>query len=233
MPQGKLICTRNQDRYKWYVSDGHSHTYLPKTQRTKAEQLAIKKYLTLQLQEATKEKDALEFYLRHHHDAPHRSHELLYENPAYRDLLSSYFKPQAEELRKWASSPYPPNPKFPEQLSIQTISGHFVRSKSEALIDMLLYVNKIPYRYECALQLGDVTIYPDFTLRHPETGVLIYWEHFGKMDDPGYRQKAFSKLQLYSAHGIIPSINLITTYETSEHPLGTHNVEQIITQYFK
>jgi len=95
-----------------------------------------------------------------------------------------------------------------------------------------LYTNHIPFRYECPLILGDTTLYPDFTIRHPKTGNTYYWEHFGLMDNPTYSQNAYSKLQLYSTHGIIPSINLITTYETKNAPLGTDIVEKIIKHYF-
>ena len=35
----------------------------------------------------------------------------------------------------------------------------------------------IPFRYECALTLGNTTVYPDFTIMHPNTGELIYREH--------------------------------------------------------
>ena len=41
-----------------------------------------------------------------------------------------------------------------------------MRSKSEAMIAMSLYVQKIPYRYECELKLGSITLFPDFTIRH-------------------------------------------------------------------
>lgn len=107
-----------------------------------------------------------------------------------------------------------------------------VRSKSEAFIDMLLHANKIPFRYECALTLGSITYYPDFTIMHPKTGEIFYWEHFGMMDDPAYAGKAFSKLHNYSKHGIIPSINLITTYETQDHPLDLDTVHRLVEQYF-
>ena len=30
LPPGKLICTRNANRYKWYNSDGRKQTYIPK-----------------------------------------------------------------------------------------------------------------------------------------------------------------------------------------------------------
>ena len=100
------------------------------------------------------------------------------------------------------------------------------------MIDMFLYTSQIPFRYECALHLEDTTVFPDFTIRHPKTGALFYWEHFGRMDDPSYYKDVFSKLQLYTSHGIIPSINLITTYETKENPLSSEVIEKIIEHYF-
>lgn len=97
---------------------------------------------------------------------------------------------------------------------------------------MALYVNKIPFRYECALQLGDTIIYPDFTIKHPVTEKLYYWEHFGMMDNPKYAKNAGEKIQLYISRGMIPSINLITTYETLDNPLSYHEVEKIVSDYF-
>lgn len=107
-----------------------------------------------------------------------------------------------------------------------------VRSKSEALIAMSLYSHNIPFRYEAALQIGAGIIYPDFTIRHPASGKIIYWEHFGLMDDSSYRQRTVSKLQFYISHGYIPNIHLITTYETRENPLGTDEIERIIAAQF-
>lgn len=147
-------------------------------------------------------------------------------------LLTPYFTPLSQELSDWMNSPYEHNPHHPEHLLYKSSSGNLVRSKSEAIIDMLLSLNKIPFRYESALQLGEVTLFPDFTIRHPKTGIVYYWEHFGLMDNPIYSQNAFSKLQLYTSHGIIPSIQLITTYETKENPLCPDTVEKIITHYF-
>lgn len=129
-------------------------------------------------------------------------------------------------------SPFECNQNYPENLIHKTFSGHLVRSKSEALIDMALSINKIPFRYECALHLGESTIYPDFTIRHPHTGETYFWEHFGKMDHSMYCKNVYAKLQLYSAHGIIPSIQLITTYETLDHPLTTDKIELLIKEYF-
>ena len=229
-PTGKIFCTHNGTHYKWYHSNGSSQVYIPKANRQFAETLAAKKYLSLQYEDLVHEKRAIDYYLRHH-VAPKAEH-MLAEMPEYQELLSPYFKIQSQELQDWMNSPYDYNTKYPEMRTIRTSSGNLVRSKSEALIDMALYKNNIPFRYECALQLNDSTIYPDFTIRHPHTGKLYYWEHFGKMDDPRYSKNVGSKLQLYIDNKIIPGIQLITTYETMEHPLCSDILENIIKEYF-
>lgn len=166
-PNGELICTRNSTRYKWYLKSNQASTYLPKKQRSLAEQLAAKKYLTLLLEDLQNECRALEYYLRHHHKQK-KSAELLLKSPEYQRLLSPYFTPKSKDLANWSNAPYEQNQKYPEQLVHHSISGHFVRSK----------------------------------------------------------------LQLYTTHGIIPSIHLITTYETHDNPLDMKTVERIIAEYF-
>lgn len=231
MPEGHLFCTRNATRYKWYHSDGHQQTYIPKRQRSYAQALAQKKYLTLYLDELIQERSAIEYYLRHH-PLTSKATELLTDTSPYAELLKDIFIPQSQTLAEWAASSFDSNPKHPEQLIHKTLSGHFVRSKSEALIDTLLYDNKLPFRYETPLQIGDITIYPDFTIRHPQTGEFYYWEHFGMMDNDTYAKNAFAKLQLYHSVGIIPSIQLITTFETSKHPLCAQIIEKEISCHF-
>lgn len=231
-PSGKLICVHNKNYIKWFHSDGHTQTYIPKKKREYAEQLAIKKYLTAMLDDLTYEKRAIDFYLRHHNDAPCKTDQLLSEVSGFQGLLNPYFKPLSDELFSWMNSPFETNPLYPDQLLHKTISGNQVRSKSEVLIDMSLHIHKIPFRYECALTLGNITLYPDFTLRHPHTGAYYYWEHFGLMDDETYCKNACSKLHLYSSHGIIPTIQLITTYETKDNPLSSEIIEKIIEHYF-
>lgn len=148
-------------------------------------------------------------------------------------MLGSYFQTSSQQIREWQNMPYEKNPKYPEHLIHKTVSGIYVRSKSESMIALQLYTEKIPFRYECALQLGETTLYPDFTILHPKTGEIFYWEHFGMMDEPHYYNKAFLKLQLYTSYGIVPSVNLITTYETKTHPLSSEIIEKIIEHYFK
>lgn len=191
----------------------------------------IKKYLSLCLEELEKEKRAIQFYLKHH-DSDCKSEQLLTQSSEYQKLLSPYFTPLSEGLTEWMNSPYEQNTSYSEHLTNKGFSGNFLRSKSETIIDMILHMHRIPFRYECALHLGESTIFPDFTIRHPKTGDFYYWEHFGLMDDPSYANNAFSKLQLYNSHGITPSVQLITTYETKEHPLSAEVVEKIVEHYF-
>lgn len=232
LPNGKLICCRGKNCFKWYHSDGHSKTYLPKRERKLAEQLAAKKYLNALLHDLQQEKTALEFYLRHCAKTENTSSQFLTGHSGYQELLAPYFIPESLEHRKWMNESYKKNLSHPEHLIHKASSGIKVRSKSEAMIEHFLYTNQIPFRYECALDLAGITIYPDFTILHPKTSELYYWEHFGRMDDESYAKSASSKLQLYLTNGIIPSIQLITTYETLKNPLSHDTIAEIATHYF-
>ena len=92
LPPGKLICSRNGTTVKWYQGDGHSKTYIPKANRTLAEQLALKKYLQQHEQILLQEQAAITAYLKYSpagslsSDDPH-----LLSDPACENLLHSYF----------------------------------------------------------------------------------------------------------------------------------------------
>lgn len=230
LPEGKLVFVHNGKYIRWHQSDGHKSKYIPKKNRKLAEQLALKKYLCLKQDELLRKLAAVNMYLQH--TEAENDAQQLFEIPEYAELLSSMWIPESPDLEKWMNEPYEKNQNYLEQLNNNTSAGISVRSKSETIIVMLLHMYKIPFRYECALHLGEVTVFPDFTIRHPETGKYFYWEHFGMMDDPAYSKKAFSKLQLYVSNNIIPTAQLITTYETKEQPLDPEIVENMIKHYF-
>lgn len=232
LPSGNFYCCQNRHHYyKWYqISDGH-HIYIPKKERKLAESLATKKYLLYLRNDLINEKKAIDSYLKKHHE--HTAPKLLTDNPEYRSLLHSKFSITNSELTEWMYTPYSSNPKNPEHLIHPTMSGIFVRSKSEAIISNALYSARIPFRYENPLLFDTMTLYPDFTIRHPKTGQFYYWEHFGLMDDDAYAQNCFFKLQTYQRHKIIPQVQLITTYETKQTPLDSSLVCLLIQHYFQ
>lgn len=230
-PDGKLICVQNGQYTKWFERNGNTCAYLPRKDRKRAELLAQKKYLTLKRDYLLKEQKAINSYFCHHPtDSP--ADHLLTETSAYSELLSPLFTSHSQKITDWMNAPYEQNPAHPEQLLHKTASGIYVRSKSEAIIALLLSTYQIPFRYECALTLGNVTVYPDFTIRHPVTDQLFYWEHFGMIDHESYRNNALSKLDLYSSKGIYPLQQLITTYETKDYPLDSVLAEHLIKHYF-
>jgi len=128
--------------------------------------------------------------------------------------IDYFFHPSShEQIEQAADVPERQNVRYPEGLIYLTNSGIYVRSKSERTIADMLQQNRIPYRYETALALGSININPDFTIYRPSDGKRVLWEHLGRMDDDGYRQKTIEKLALYTRYGFFPFDNLICTYE--------------------
>lgn len=231
LPPGKLICCNHKNYTKWYQKDQNQKVYIPKSNHDLARQLAYKKYLSYLLQDLEKEQKALAMYLNHH-PLVKQSDSLLTKHPEYAMLLSQTQLPLPKELSDWMTSPYHSNTSHPETLIHKGIANTYLRSKSEVLIDMVLRKHNIPFRYECALELNQSILFPDFTIRHPHTGEFYYWEHFGLIDSFSYTENAVSRLRIYTSAGIIPGINLITTYETKNNPLTIQTIERMIEFYF-
>jgi len=232
LPSGKLSVKQCKSNFKWYLTDNGRKIYLPKSQKSLVEDLAKKKYLSFKLDELIQERKACLHYLKCFSDTSLKSEQFL-SNPLYFSLLKSSFKPKSQFHEDWINAIYDKNIKRPENLIHKSLSTNIVRSKSEAMIDTALFQHNIPFRYECLLQLNELYLYPDFTIMHPITNKIYYWEHFGMMDNPIYAKKTFSKLQIYNSNNITPSINLITTYETKDAPLDIYHIEKIIDFYFK
>lgn len=231
-PDGKLICTHSGKYPKYYVSDGHTKTYIKQNQLSLAENLATKKYISALIKDYTHELMSINHYLNHHEKYVNNANKILNVSSPYQKLISPYFMPLSDELTQWMNAEYEKNPSHPENLIHTGYSGTPVRSKAESMIDNWLCQYHIPFRYECKLDLGEIVYYPDFTIRHPKTGEIYYWEHFGKMNDPRYCNTVSSKLNTYIQYGIIPSINLITTYETPSRPLTNDFIKSTIKLFF-
>ncbi len=230
-PKGELICAQNYKHYKWYVRDNGKAVYLPKKERKLAQQLALKKYYTLRKKELQRELAACTTYIRRA-DGKSNSLEKMLNNTEYESLLGKQFCSISKELEEWKKAEYEKNTNYPENLIIKGTQGKWLRSKSEAIIDRILFSKGIPFRYEEKIILGNQILYPDFTIRHPKTGKLYYWEHFGMMDNPEYVNHACQKVKTYCDYGFIPSVHLLLTYETKEQPLEIDRIERMVKEYF-
>ncbi|GAB1475733.1 hypothetical protein MASR2M70_05650 [Bacillota bacterium] len=115
-----------------------------------------------------------------------------------------------------------------DQLIYSTPNGIKVRSKSELIIATELELSYVPYHYEAALTLEGQNYYPDFTILSPKNNRIIYWEHFGKPDDPVYARSMNEKLSVYRRNKIVPFYNLIETYEMPGIPFDANLIRRII-----
>ncbi len=150
------------------------------------------------------------------------------EDPKYRGLLEKYISSFSPEIVMWLREDYERNEMNPHELKHSVNAGHKVRSKSEKLIANILYDRQIPYRYEALLQLDDNKTFPDFTILHPKTFRIGYYEHFGIVDDPQYVRKTAWKIEQYANHGIVMNVNLLATFETADHPLDEMQVYTVL-----
>lgn len=232
LPLGELHLRRNGNYIKWYNHRDGRIEYITKKQRGLAEQLAIRKYKTTLMKELQAEKQAIEAYMKCIDRNSFEASDLLMDEFGFKPLLDKYFNSYHYDIEAWVQEPYEKNVTHQEHLIHNTVADFKVRSKSESLIVSALYQNHIPFRYECALHLGEIVVYPDFTILHPITKRIYYYEHFGMMDNSEYAHAAYRKLELYSEHGIVPTINLLTTFETKNHPLDYGVIDKLISDYF-
>lgn len=226
LPEGDVRCCRTGG-YEYFVAvlpDKTRH-YIRKADRGYAEQLALKKLYLAQLHDLRSEIEACRRYLRCAKGA-RKEEKLFRENaaPGLMKLIGEGFADGDEAAAKWEKAPYRRLDKFPEQKNVPTIKGIYVRSKVEAMVAAQLTELGIPFRYEQHVRIGAHDLYPDFIALDMRTGKKILIEVFGMMDDPGYRDRYYSKMKLYAENGYIPDIDVLCFYDTPENPLDSRYV---------
>lgn len=232
MPPGSLICDKSGKNPKYYLYLNGKKKYLSKKKDAQLTALSIKKYYLEKLSMLKQNKKAYAAFLQNFDPSIAYAPSKMYASQEFNNILRKALNPISKEISDWYYSSYEHNPLYPEKLVNNTVAGHKVRSKSEALIVDYLCKYNIPYHYEELLLIGEASYYPDFKIMHPKTGKTFYWEHFGTMDKPDYANKAFEKLKVFNSNGIILSINLVATFETQAKPLDYKDVEDIIKKYF-
>ena len=213
----------------------HKKVYLNRKKIDLASDLAYKTLLLARQRDLLKEKKGALSFLKACASADEEA-KLLEAHPIIAALVrrrgQTPYNSLPQYLKDWQQAVYKSNPRHPEHLTVPSINGYFVRSKSEAIIDASLAKYNIPFRYECGIVIDGETYYPDFMIRHPDTGQTFLWEHFGMIDDPLYCRRNLPKIPQYAKMGYVPGKNLIITCETDNVPLDMNYVDDLIKYYF-
>ena len=142
-------------------------------------------------------------------------------NEGRKKLIQPFEMSDEDYIRKWLAMPYQPK-EFTENdvTEYYTDKGERVRSKSEIIIANMLKTLNIPYKYECPLKIGDILLYPDFTILDVKGRRERYLEHFGMMGDLDYVNNMMLKISTYEKNNIFIGDKLICTFESAKRPLN-------------
>ncbi|MCR5501612.1 MAG: hypothetical protein K6F53_01235 [Lachnospiraceae bacterium] len=234
-PDGNLRVARKKYSPQYYLyspetADSHPYgVYLNKDKTDIAAAVAQRDYGIKLLRTVEKQLKALS-YLDRLSDA-----ELFgvfeHQTECRKNLIRPYLIPKDKFVEMWLSSEYT-GKGFDENASeFYSNSGIRVRSKSEKIIADYLSSKKIPYLYEKPLLLGNRTVYPDFTILDTDLRKEVYYEHFGRMDDPSYAETAIQKIHSYEKAGYRLGERLIVTFETKEHPLDSGMISGALERF--
>lgn len=163
-----------------------------------------------------------------------RSYEPADENSVMSDIvakyeeISGYIYNQEVDSREWANTASGESDYHKEDLTSIAADGSHRRSLGEIIIGSRLSHYNIPFKYEAAINHPDIPYIPDFTIKRPSDGKIIYWEHFGKVNDVNYMQNNKQKLDTYERYGIVPWENLIISYSRSDYSINEKLIDALI-----
>lgn len=237
-PEGMVYIRQNKGKYpQYYYTDTNSETeqYLKKQEGDRIRALIQKRYDQTCLSAVTNNLNCLNRFIEQIHpekieDACSSMSETQkkWVRPVIvpDDIFVQNWLTEMEEKKERNKSEYPLTGE------IVTEKGEWVRSKSEKIIADKMWKKGIPYVYEVPLNLkGFGTIYPDFAILDLKNRQTVWFEHFGKMDDPEYCRKALNKIRMYGANGCWFGEGLLYTFETSDSPLHTVYLDEMIDRY--
>ncbi len=232
LPDGMLTIRRQGNRRFYYQ-------HFPKTgNRKKARSKGItnetetimglvrKKYIEKALLVIDKDIKTLDMAIKHYQpfDEATLMAGFVEKNPGLE--VGLYHGIQSDEA--WADDYIRQKDLFKEQLIYTSAKGVPMRSLGEVYISSRLDHYGIPYRYEASVPHPDVKRIPDFTIRRPRDGKIIYWEHLGLTDDKGYMQRNDLKFVEYENADIVPWDNLIITYNKEDGGYDAKIIEAMI-----
>ncbi len=224
-PEGRLRVAQRRNQYYVVTERGDTKgRYLSKKEMPLAASLAQRDYNQKLLKLCREKLAVLNLFLdEYDYDEIGRVYDEL--KSARRCLVRPKEMSWAEFASVWQEEPYV-GKGIPEgTFHYETRRGELVRSKSELIIANTLMELGVPYKYEHPLKLKNGrTIFPDFTVLPIGQRREVYLEHYGMMDDDGYRDSFFLKHSTMIQNGYIPGVNYIMTFESEKHPINTKDL---------
>lgn len=256
-PEGKLYIKKIGDVYRYYYQKssklekliylGEKDSELIRKLQEKDYYIKLKSVAESELK-AQKEIQKIESSIQSY------EHVFIQLPENKRTMISPYVSKETEEIKTriekecktWKKETFV-RKGVEKNISLVTLNGERVRSKSELIIADRLKNAGIPYCYERKYVFEDDDLnskkkafdldydvwFPDFQAINTRTGELFFWEHFGLMDNPEYCASCEFKLETYSKHGIFMGKNLIVTMESSKHTLNVEYVDRLINEFLK
>jgi len=237
-PEGKLYISKGKNNYQYYLRKLNSEktgTYIKKDQFKLITRLAQKKYDMEFISLAEKELEIISEFIRKYRNINHINESVFDKYPAEikKEIVPAEISDE-EYIRRWLEEPYIRKGFNTDDAEHYTKRGERVRSKSEVIIANTLYDMGIPYKIEMPVQLWNGMIYhPDFALLDIKNRKVIYYEHFGKMDDFEYITTQLERIDDYTRTGLYIGKDYFITYETIKHPLNDITVKMTVAKYLE
>lgn len=243
MPEGSLVCkVRKNNKVYFYQQYGElsktkdrkkfKQRYIKKCERELLEKLKRKKIISESIFKLKENILLIKRFLSGYHNYfPDCAITDLPEE--YQDIKDKYYLEfDIKDIKKWEKANYEKNRKYSEGLIHRTTKGELVRSKSEALIASQLHLNGIPYHYEEKLEIEGKTFCPDFTAMRPTDGKIIYWEHFGLLNNEQYVNNIYEKIIIFAQNDIVLWDNLIITFDKPDGSIDVSEIQSLIRAKF-
>ncbi len=241
-PEGIINAMRAHGRNQYYYKCSPSERpgkYIPKKDKGLAAALIQRDYDREFLAAAAEERA---FLLELRKANAERNISFLYDklsdvyehlSPARKTLIKPYVLPLDQFIREWESFEYMGLSFSKDTPEIYSERGEKVRSKSEKMIADKLFLMKIPYRYECPLNIGrQLPVYPDFTILDAKERREVIFEHLGMMQDSKYAYDALNKVTDYQKAGYSFGDNFFFTMESTNSPLNMRVFEKMMRERF-
>ena len=233
-PEGSLKIRDYKGRVEYYrrkPGTDSKAVYIPVSDKEQPRDLAQKSYDEKIQRLLSAKIKAIEQFLKSYPAAD--IDNVFYALSPQRQALVKPVMPTKQQLiQKWLEAPYTTlGFRADNKTAYFTHKDLRVRSKAELLIANELDRLDIPYKYECALTLDGITIYPDFTIYDVYRNRVLYLEHCGMLGKDDYADDFVRKWNLYAANRIIAGDRLILTYESNDRPLNTLTMRTTILAY--